>query len=236
MKVAIHQPQYFPWPPYVHKVISADIFVYLDTVQFSKNGLQNRNQIRTSHGASWLTIPVKQKLGQSIAQTEIADQRCSMKHFKTLQAAYARTVGFERWRDELETLLARDYKMLVDLSVSSTNWMLGKLGVTTQLVRASEMKGIEGEASTLVASICKALSADIYLTGTGALAYLDANDFAAIRCDVEVQTWQPFEYTQAFSGDQFVADLSTLDLLLNRPDDAATLINTAGGWKTLSTQ
>ena len=236
MKVAIHQPQYFPWPPYVHKVMSADIFVYLDTVQFSKNGLQNRNQIRNSQGALWLTIPVKQKLGQSIRETEIADQRSSMKHFKTLQSAYAHTAGFERWRDELETLLAREYEVLVDLSIGSTNWILEKLGVTTQLVRASDMSGIEGESSALVASICKALSADTYLTGTGALAYLDAKDFAAIGCDVEVQTWQPLEYTQVVSGDRFIPDLSTLDLLLNRPDDAATLISAAGGWKKLSAQ
>ena len=236
MKVAIHQPQYFPWPPYVHKVMSADIFVYLDTVQFSKNGLQNRNQIRTSQGASWLTIPVKQKLGQSIHETEIADQRCSMKHFKTLQGSYARTPGFERWREELEALLAREYKMLVDISVASTDWMLEKLGVTTQLVRASDMSGIEGEASALVACICKELAADTYLTGTGALAYLDPADFEKIGCDVEVQTWQPFEYTQPGAGDAFVPDLSTLDLLMNCPDDAATLIATAGGWRKFSAQ
>jgi hypothetical protein len=110
------------------------------------------------------------------------------------------------------------------------------LGVTTQLLRVSDMSGVEGESSALVASICKALSADTYLTGTGALAYLDANDFGAIDCAVEVQTWQPFEYTQVSSVGQFIPDLSTLDLLLNRPDDAATLIAAAGGWKRLSAQ
>lgn len=215
--------------------MSADIFVYLDTVQFSKNGLQNRNQIKTAQGASWLTVPVKQSLGQSIQQTEIADARCSEKHFKTLQANYARTAGFERWCEELEGLLVREYKLLVDLAVSSTNWMLSKLGVKTQLIRASELSGVEGEASELVASICKAVSADTYLTGTGALAYLNAGDFSAIGCAVEIQTWQQIKYEQAHKTGEFIPDLSTLDLLLNCPDNAGAIISTAGDWKKLST-
>src|SRR5207244_6022028 len=105
VKVAIHQPQYFPWPPYVHKVMSVDIFVYLDTVQFSKNGLQNRNQIKTSQGPLWLTVPVKHQLGRSIYETEIAEHRAIEKHWKTVAASYGRTAGFERWGNELQALL-----------------------------------------------------------------------------------------------------------------------------------
>src|SRR5207244_9328678 len=106
VKVAIHQPQYFPWPPYVHKVMSVDIFVYLDTVQFSKNGLQNRNQIKTANGALWLTVPVRHELGSSIRKTMIADPKALAKHWKTLAINYARTPGLERWRDELQALLS----------------------------------------------------------------------------------------------------------------------------------
>jgi hypothetical protein len=216
--------------------MSADIFVYLDTVQFSKNGLQNRNQIKTAQGASWLTIPVKQNLGQTIRQIEIADTRCSQKHFKTLQANYAHAPGFVRWRSELETLLVTEYNSLLDLATASTEWMLGKLGVTTKLVKASELTGLKGEASELVASICKSLSADIYLTGTGALAYLNNADFAAIDCAIEVQTWQSFEYRQTHEAVGFIPNLSTLDLILNCPDEAAALLKTSGGWKALPTQ
>jgi len=47
-----------------------------------------------------------------------------------------------------------------------------------------------------------------------------------------VQQWQPFEYQQQWEG--FVPDLSTLDLLLNCPDEAAPMIETAGSWKPLA--
>ncbi|HET6974472.1 MAG TPA: WbqC family protein [Pyrinomonadaceae bacterium] len=234
MKIAIHQPQYFPWPRYVHKAIAADIFVYLDTVQFSKNGLQNRNQIKTVNGASWLTVPVKHEFGNSIRETQIADKRATTKHWKTLQANYSQAVGFQCWSDELRKLLDGEITSLAELAIASTEWMLEKLNVQTKRVRASELAGIDGNASKLVASICKTLDADTYLTGTGALDYLFKGDFDAIDCEIRVQQWQPFSYRQQWEKIGFVADLSTLDLLLNCPDEASEMLNTAGSWKALA--
>ena len=231
VKIAIHQPQYFPWAPYVHKVMSADIFVYLDTVQFSKNGVQNRNQIKTSQGPQWLTIAVKHELGRSILDTPLADANATVKHWKTLQANYARTPGFQRWKDELHDLLHQEYRTLDEVTIASTEWMIEKLEFNNRRLRAAEIPGIHGRASELVASICEALEADKYLTGTGALAYLQAGDFKRINCEVLVQRWKPFPYEQAHGN--FTPDLSTLDLLLNEPDNAAELIRAAGGWEAL---
>jgi hypothetical protein len=230
VRVAIHQPQYFPWPPYVHKVLSADIFVYLDSVQFSKNGVQNRNQIKTAQGPLWLTIPVRNHLGQLLKDTKVADPGATRKHWKTIRTSYARTPGFARWQTDLEQLLDHDTQFLLEAAIDSTEWMLTKLNVRTERIKASELDGTSGEASKLVASICGALRATSYLTGTGALAYLDERDFAEIGCEVIVQQWKPFSYNQV-NGD-FVPDLSTLDLLLNCPDEALNLIEAAGSWNT----
>jgi len=229
VKIAIHQPQYFPWSPYVHKVMSADIFVYLDTVQFSKNGVQNRNQIKTAQGPQWLTVPVKHELGQSILETQLADANAGVKHWKTLQTNYARTPGFQRWKDELHAVLHQQYLTLDEIAIASTEWMIDQLGISNKRMRASEIHATHGRASELVASICEALEGDQYLTGTGALAYLQKEDFKRIDCEVLVQRWQPFTYQQPH-GD-FAPDLSTLDLLLNEPDKAAELIASAGSWE-----
>jgi hypothetical protein len=48
-----------------------------------------------------------------------------------------------------------------------------------------------------------------------------------------VQEWKPFEYQQCFPETGFVPDLSTIDLILNCPDEAAQLIDTAGSWTNL---
>jgi hypothetical protein len=234
MKIAIHQPQYFPWPPYMHKVMSADIFVYLDTVQFSKNGLQNRNQIKTSQGPQWLTVAVKHEFGRSILDTPLAEVNATVKHWKTLQANYARTPGFQRWKDELHDLLHQEYRTLDEVAIASTEWMIDKLGISNKRLRASEIPETHGRASELVASICEALEADHYLTGTGALDYMQAEDFKLINCKVLVQRWNPFSFHQAH-GD-FIANLSTLDLLLTEPDKAPELIAAAGSWEALESE
>jgi hypothetical protein len=66
VRVAVHQPQYLPWLGYLAKWAAADVFVFLDTVQYEKNGWQNRNRIRTADGAHWLTVPVHARLGTPI--------------------------------------------------------------------------------------------------------------------------------------------------------------------------
>lgn len=231
MKVAIHQPQYFPWPPYMHKVMSADIFVYLDTVQFSKNGIQNRNQIKSPAGAQWLTIPVKHDFGCSIAEITIADHKAVKRHWKTIANYYSKTAGFRRWNAELAELLNRNSDSLAELSISSTEWICEKLQIPTKRIRASQMPGGAGKASALIASICSELRADTYLTGTGALAYMNPKDFSNIGCEIWVQKWQPFTYEQAYPEIGFVPDLSTLDLLLNCPDSTAAKITAAGSWQ-----
>jgi hypothetical protein len=233
VKVAIHQPQYFPWPAYVHKVMSADIFVYLDVVGFSKNGLQNRNKINTAQGPKWLTVPVAQHLGTRILEVEIADRRITHKHWKTLANSYARTPGFERWRDELADLFSAERTLLADLTIASTEWMLNKLEINTRRIRASEIAGRRGQASELVASICESLGATTYLTGIGALAYMNQTDFTKIGCAIAVQDWKSITYEQIRAAQGFTPDLSTLDLLLNCPDDAAALIQAGGSWTAL---
>lgn len=233
MKVAIHQPQYWPWPPYIHKVMSCDTFVYLDTVQFSKNGLQNRNQIKTRQGASWLSLPVKQRFGQSILETKIAELGALKKHWKTLQANYAPANGFQLWKAELEILFSMDGDSLCEVAIASTEWILAKLGVQTKRVRASEIPSAGGAGTALVASICKSLGATSYLTGVGAVAYLERNLFSAMGCEVWVQEWKRFDYGQRHSEVGFIPDLSTLDLLLNVPERAAAMIESAGNWALL---
>ena len=227
MRVAIHQPQYWPWPPYLQKALAADVFVYLDTVQFSKNGLQNRNQVKTANGAAWLTLPVRQGLGQRLDEVELADARAPGKHLRTLAAAYAGTPGYLRYREELEELLSRPWERLAELAIASTEWLLGALGAEARRIRASELAAT-GTGSQLVAAICAELGADEYLSGSGGLAYMERGDFERAGCAVLLQRWQGFEYPQRFSEQGFVPDLSALDLVLNAPDEARELVAGAG--------
>ena len=95
MKVAIHQPHYLPWLGYFAKWASADLFVFLDTVQYEKNGWQNRNRIKTPDGPRWLTVPVKARLGMTVSVVPIdTSQPWRARHLRSIENAYAKA---PRW-------------------------------------------------------------------------------------------------------------------------------------------
>src|SRR5256885_16256985 len=59
--VAIHQPNFFPWLAYFDKIARADIFVFLDDVQYEKTGgtWSNRVRLLISGQAAWATMPIR---------------------------------------------------------------------------------------------------------------------------------------------------------------------------------
>ena len=54
----ISQSNYIPWKGYFQMIAEADVFVFYDTVQFTKRDWRSRNKIMTPRGPIWLTIPV----------------------------------------------------------------------------------------------------------------------------------------------------------------------------------
>ena len=56
--VAILQSNYIPWKGYFDIIHDADIFIFYDDLQFTKNDWRNRNKIKTAQGSKWLSIPV----------------------------------------------------------------------------------------------------------------------------------------------------------------------------------
>ena len=90
MRVAIHQPQYLPWLGYLAKWAAADVFVFLDTVQYEKNGWQNRNRIKTPTGPRWLTVPVHARLGTPIDEVTVdTAQPWGERHLRAIEQAEA---------------------------------------------------------------------------------------------------------------------------------------------------
>ncbi|NOX90296.1 MAG: WbqC family protein, partial [Calditrichaeota bacterium] len=86
--MAMHQPNYIPWLGYFYKIAKADIFVYLDIVQFPRGkSFAARNRIKTPNGATYLTIPVSLPKGKEgkVLYTEVrfADEQWKKKHLKS---------------------------------------------------------------------------------------------------------------------------------------------------------
>lgn len=211
--VGIHQPQYLPYLGFFHKIFHSDIFVILDSVQFQKNGHQNRNRIKTSQGWQWLTVPVLHRFGQRIHEVSVNPKvRWGRKHWHALTTNYSRAPYLRVYGPGLKEILEGDWTSLCQLDVALIRWAMQALEVKTPLVHSSEL-GVDGTRTELLINICRAVGADGYLSGPGGRRYMDLAAFEAAGITV---LWQDFTlpvYDQMFPAVGFVPNLSIVDTL-----------------------
>lgn len=234
MKVAIHQPQYLPWLGYFAKLAAADCWIFLDTVQFEKNGWQNRNRIKTRGGPQWLTVPVHARLGTLIQDVEIdRRQPWARKHLEALRVNYAAAAHFERYFGELERLLGRPWRLLADLNVELTGHLAAALGLSRRMVRASALGVARTEPTERLLDLCRAVGGDIYLAGRDGARYMSLAEFQAAGVAVWAQEYAHPAYPQL--GGDFLPFLSVVDLLLNHGESALEILRRGDRWIPLVT-
>lgn len=215
MILSAHQPAYLPWLGYFDKIARADVFVYLDTVQFEKNSFINRNQIKTPQGPMWLTIPVRTKghTSASLRSTEIDDaQPWRTKHLKSIEMNYRKAPFFEECFPKIENLILKSETNLAEYCFHQLQFWLNEFAIDTQVVRLSELP-IDSVKSDLVLDLCQYFSADYYFSGTLGRNYLIENDFNKLNISIEYQNFKSFTYPQLW-GD-FVPYLGILDYWMN---------------------
>jgi hypothetical protein len=236
VKLAIHQPHYLPWLGYFAKWAAADLFVFLDTVQYEKNGWQNRNRIKTREGSRWLTVPVRARLGTPIRDVRVdSNQPWRARHFATLEHAYGRASCWARHRNGLHALYEREWERLAPVAVASAEWLARTLGIATPTRLASEIglpDAARTDATARLVGLCRAVGADTYLAGRDGARYMDIAQFAAAGIAVEAQQYEHPVYAQQHG--EFVPSLSAVDLLLMHGDEALRILRGGSTWSRLS--
>ena len=169
MKIAIHQPEHFPYIGFFQKMKAADIFVILDDVQYTKGNFQNRNKFKnnSSNNDEWFTISLEKK-----------------PHHKLIKDV--KTNDNIDWRDRITTQLYNKFKIdfskiytdsqLVNINLNSINYCRKKLKLSTPMILSSNLN-IKTTGSQKLSDICDKLKATEYISGQGAKKYLNENIF-----------------------------------------------------------
>lgn len=218
----IHQPHYFPWIGLLAKIACADIFVYLDNVQFEKNGWQNRTRYSTAEGLKFLSLPVRQKGVVSgerpIRDILLADPRAPLKHWKTLQQRYGKAPGWKRLAPRLEAILTPPQERLMPLCLSTTELSLEIFQLKPRVCFSSDF-AVEGQKGDRVIGLVKAVGANHYLSGVGAREYLVPENFAAAGLGLSFQEFSHPAYSQGLAA-PFAPAAFALEWFLMDPDHA----------------
>ena len=211
--ISIHQPNYIPWLGYFYKISQSDIFVFLDDVQFSNQGMQNYHYIKTPQGPFRLKIPVQKVFGESINQVfPSSDLDWKQKHLKTVEGNYKRSKHFEEVFNDLKQLFSPDNISIAEFDRSIVEFICGKFGITTGFVNSSELN-IHSSREEKILDICDALACKVYYSGTGARAYQNEDNFVNRGIELRYSRFQPFEYPQLWGP--FQENVTVLDYLMN---------------------
>jgi hypothetical protein len=212
------QPTYLPWAGYFDLMDQADVFVYLDTVQFARRSWQQRNRIMTARGELMLTVPV---LSKGLRDQTIRDVRVDPEqrgfwdsHIRSIELAYSKATHGADVVDLLSESFRRGHERLADLTIDLIDRMAAVLELRPRTMRASDLSAT-GNKTQLLVAICQHVGATEYLSPTGSHAYLDGDDsFASAGVDLRYHRYVPAEYPQVHDG-AFVPYLSVVDLMAN---------------------
>jgi len=213
-KVAIHQPNYLPWIGYFNKMACADVFIILDTAQFTKNSYQNRVKIKTQSGAQWLSQPVRLADGAFKPTNEIrfADNAWKKKHIKTLQMNYARASYFSRNFPHLFDLFENPDDKLSSFNTKLICWMAERLGINTPIVLASDCPSGLTRTDRLI-ELIRWVGGTVYLSGGGGPEYQNESLFQQAGIKLEVLKYNSSPYSQLWG--EFIPGLSIMDFIFN---------------------
>jgi hypothetical protein len=221
--VAIHQPNFFPWLGYFHKIYTSDVFVLFDTAQYSKKAFINRTKIRKAPlfmETKYLLIPLRKHSSFDMIKDLYVDKFHDFrsKILKAINAVYAKSEFFGEYYPLIEKMVldTKDMDSLFEINLHLIKKVMEILSLDTKLAIASSLP-VEGKRQDFVINAVKHLNGKVYLSGCGAKDYQKDSDFNKEGIKLIYQDIynfiqeHPYKQTQ---GD-FINGLSILDALFN---------------------
>ncbi len=214
--IIITQPMFFPWVGLLEQIKYSDILVIYDDVDYSKGSFVNRVQLKLESKKTWLTVPLsKVKLGDKINEVRIdAKSEWKKKHLSILESAFKDTTYYPEVMGIVNEVHSDISNSLVDVSFKSMIELCNFFDlIKNKEVCFSSELNIPGTSSRRVLDVVKYFSADQYITGHGALKYLDHEEFEFNGIDVMYVDYALKKYPQKYGC--FDPYVSSLDLMAN---------------------
>lgn len=217
MKTVVLQSNYIPWKGYYDLIHDADIFIYYDEVQYTKNDWRNRNRIYTKNGLQWLTIPIStDAVKLKISEVEIKDPRWQDLHYKTLSLGYAKAPFFHQLKPLLEeTYIQQQWKNLSTVNRFLIEKISTLLGIETTFKDSKDFI-LEGNRVERLINLLKQSGTTRYISGPAAKEYLEGYEGLFAESDIQLQYKDYSDYpSYPQMKEPFENYVSVVDMLAN---------------------
>ena len=214
-RVVVLQSNYLPWKGYFDLIRKADLFIFYDDVQFTKNDWRNRNKIKTPEGTAWISIPCGTDLKRLINQVTIHKHDWQRDHWNRICIHYSNAPFFNVYKPFFEEFyLNKKWTNLSELNQYLIEAIAEQfLGLTTTFENSSRYAPVGTRLDRLI-DVLKKSGATEYISGPSARSYLSEARFLKEHIKL---TWMDYlhypEYHQQFPP--FVHEVSIIDLLFN---------------------
>jgi hypothetical protein len=228
MRVAISQSNFLPWKGYFDLIHDVDLFIFLDSVQYTKRDWRHRNYIKFHTGTRWIRASVHEDVSLKINQIQFKDFPWQQENWDLINQAY-RKAPFFAWVAPLleEVFLAKKWESLSDLNQFLIRRICADyLGIHTRFAQSSDFKATSAKQE-LILDLLKEVGAKTYISGPAAKAYIEETRFEKEKIRLiwkdyagypqYSQLWPPFEHA-----------VSVVDLLVHVGPEAPFYI---WGWR-----
>ena len=211
MIVAIHQPNYMPWLGYFHKIARADIFIFLDDVQYSKNSYCNRVRILRECQPRWMTVPVSFTFGDSIDEVQPAQADWALRHLDMLKDFYRHSSCFiPICRDLNEMYSNMPVAGLAAINRYFVERIAEKLELSCRYMESSEFNVGDTRGDDRLIQIVETVApGGKYLSGAGGAKYQDEAKFKSGGLELVYTEFENQVYEQNCAA--FVPGMSVID-------------------------
>lgn len=200
--ISISQSMYFPWLGHFELIRLSDKYFHYDDVQLTR-GFYNRVQAGSNIQNDFITIPISnRKQKQLICESNISyNEDWITVHRQKLKTYLERSRYYADAINLFDLVTKERHTSLHTLNRKSIHKIWQYLSINNQL-QFADANGLHSNTSgtARLLNICKDFGAKVYLTGHGALNYLDHELFEQNGIEVHYLKYQLTPYSKGTSA------------------------------------
>ncbi len=214
-RVGIMQPYFFPYLGYFQLIHAVDQFVFLDDVDYIKDGWINRNRILLNGTAHSVTVPLRKASSfKPINEIHLAiDAKWVRKFFKKIEQAYIKAPYFDNVIHLIKKVFDPMPERIDELAIRTCQASCDYLGVKKDFYTASRVDlNRSGKGQERVLFLCDRLSADTYINSYNGKRLYSEEAFE--QKGIGLSFLHPHFPLYKQFGNAFVSGLSIIDVMM----------------------